>query len=193
MGETAERLLSVDEFLAWDDGTDQRYQLLRGLVTMMAPPQAVHGALVARLASQLSAQLPRSCSSIIEAGIRPHTAATPTIRPIWPSPADRSSAARSMCASRYSWSRSSRRRPRPPTAFSSSTTTGLIPSIADILFVSSQRARSSTGIVRATCGRSRPRAGRADRVDVIGHRDRPRRALRRSAAHPARRRAPAPR
>ena len=71
MGETAERLLSVDEFLAWDDGTDTRYQLLRGLVTMMAPPQAVHGALVARLAGQLSAQLPRSCSSITEAGIRP--------------------------------------------------------------------------------------------------------------------------
>lgn len=73
MGETAERLLSVHEFLAWDDGADMRYQLLRGLVTMMAPPQAVHGALVARLASQLSSRLPRPCSSITEAGIKqPH-------------------------------------------------------------------------------------------------------------------------
>jgi Uma2 family endonuclease len=71
MGETAERPLSVDEFLAWDDGTDRRYQLLRGSVTMMAPPQAVHGALVVRLAGQLSARLPRSCSAVTEAGIRP--------------------------------------------------------------------------------------------------------------------------
>ena len=71
MGETAGRLLTVDEFLAWDDGTDRRHQLLRGRVTIMAPAQAVHGALVARLAGQLALGLPRSCAAISEAGIRP--------------------------------------------------------------------------------------------------------------------------
>ncbi len=71
MGETAERLLSVDEFLAWDAGTDQRYQLLRGLVTMMAPPQAVHGRLVSRLDRLLGAKLPPRCEPSTEAGIKP--------------------------------------------------------------------------------------------------------------------------
>ena len=35
MGEAAARLLTVDEFLAWEtDGTDRRHQLLRGVVTV---------------------------------------------------------------------------------------------------------------------------------------------------------------
>lgn len=71
MGEAAARLLTVDEFLTWDDGTDRRHQLLHGVVTMMAPSQAVHGALVMRLGARLAAGLPRSCAAIIEAGIKP--------------------------------------------------------------------------------------------------------------------------
>lgn len=71
MAQTAERLLTVDEFLAWDDGTDRRYQLLRGVVTMMAPPQAVHGRLVSRLDRALGAQLRPPCEPLTEAGIKP--------------------------------------------------------------------------------------------------------------------------
>lgn len=71
MGEAAARLLTVDEFLTWDDGTDRRHQLLRGVVTMMAPPQAVHGALVMRLGARLAAALPRTCAAVTEAGIKP--------------------------------------------------------------------------------------------------------------------------
>lgn len=71
MGEAAARLMTVDEFLAWDDGTDRRHQLLRGVVTMMMPPQAVHGALVMRLGARLAAGLSRSCTAITEAGIKP--------------------------------------------------------------------------------------------------------------------------
>lgn len=71
MGETAERLWSVKEFLAWDDGTDRRYQLLRGVVTMMAPPQAIHGALVIRLGAAITNILPRRCTATGEAGIKP--------------------------------------------------------------------------------------------------------------------------
>ena len=71
MPEAAERLWTVDEFLAWDDGTDRRYQLLRGVVTMMAPPQTVHGRLVSRLDRQLGAGLRPPCEPITEAGIKP--------------------------------------------------------------------------------------------------------------------------
>jgi Uma2 family endonuclease len=71
MAETAERLLTVDEFLAWDDGTDRRYQLLRGAVTMMAPAQLAHGRLVSRLDRALGGQLHRPCEPITEAGIKP--------------------------------------------------------------------------------------------------------------------------
>lgn len=71
MAETAEQLLSFDEFLTWDDGTDRRYQLLRGVITMMAPAQVVHGALVIRLGTMLGARLLRGCSALSEAGIKP--------------------------------------------------------------------------------------------------------------------------
>lgn len=70
MAETAEQLLTLDEFLAWDDGTDRRYQLLRGVVTMMAPAQAVHGRLISRLDRLLGRKLRNGCEPIIEAGIK---------------------------------------------------------------------------------------------------------------------------
>lgn len=71
MGEIAERLVTVEEFLAWDDGTDRRYQLLRGAITMMAPAQVIHGNLVVRAGAQLQAKLRHGCSPISEAGIKP--------------------------------------------------------------------------------------------------------------------------
>jgi len=71
MGDPATRLLTVDEFLAWDDGTDHRYQLLNGVITMMAPPQAVHGRLVSRLNTALSNTLRAPCEPVVEAGIKP--------------------------------------------------------------------------------------------------------------------------
>lgn len=71
MGEIAERLLTVDEFLAWDDGSDRRYQLLRGAITMMAPAQVTHGQLVASLVEALAKHLKRPCRSTTEAGIKP--------------------------------------------------------------------------------------------------------------------------
>jgi Uma2 family endonuclease len=71
MPEAAERLWTVDEFLAWDDGTDRRYQLLRGVATMMAPPQAGHGALVIQLGALLRAGLRRPCTAVGQAGIKP--------------------------------------------------------------------------------------------------------------------------
>ena len=37
MAEPARRRMTLDEFLAWDDGTDRRYELWGGGVTAMAP------------------------------------------------------------------------------------------------------------------------------------------------------------
>jgi len=71
MAEAAERLITVDEFLALEDSSDTRTQLVRGVVTAMAPPQASHGELVVELGSRLRAQLPRPCRVVAEAGIKP--------------------------------------------------------------------------------------------------------------------------
>ena len=52
MAEPARRLWSLDEFLAFDDGSDTRYELFDGQIFAMAPTSDVHGALVARLHGQ---------------------------------------------------------------------------------------------------------------------------------------------
>ena len=40
MVETAEKLMTLAEFLDWDDGTDTRYELVRGKVVARAAPSA---------------------------------------------------------------------------------------------------------------------------------------------------------
>ena len=71
MSETAERLLTVDEFLAFEGEGDTRYQLVRGAVTAMAPAQLAHGRMVARLARLLGNQLRPPCEPITAAGLEP--------------------------------------------------------------------------------------------------------------------------
>ena len=36
MAEPAQRRMTVEEFLAWDDGTDRRYELVRGEVVAIS-------------------------------------------------------------------------------------------------------------------------------------------------------------
>ena len=43
MPETAEKRMSLAEFLEWDDGTDTRYELVGGQPVAMAPPSEAHG------------------------------------------------------------------------------------------------------------------------------------------------------
>jgi Uma2 family endonuclease len=69
MAEAAAKLMTVAEFLHWDDGTDRRYELVGGRPVMMAPPGRVHGVLVIRLGAQFRAQLPAFCQPQGEAGI----------------------------------------------------------------------------------------------------------------------------
>jgi Uma2 family endonuclease len=69
MAELARKLWTLDEFLAFDDGTDRRYELVRGEIVAMAPPSLVHGALTARLAVRISAGLRPPCDAFVEVGI----------------------------------------------------------------------------------------------------------------------------
>jgi Uma2 family endonuclease len=71
MAEPARRLWSLDEFLAFDDGSDTRYELFDGQIVAMAPASDVHGALVMRLGRRIGNALRSGCEVIAEAGIVP--------------------------------------------------------------------------------------------------------------------------
>jgi Uma2 family endonuclease len=45
--------MSLTEFLEWDDGTDTRYELVRGKVVAMALPSASHSVIVANVGATL--------------------------------------------------------------------------------------------------------------------------------------------
>jgi Uma2 family endonuclease len=71
MAELAEKLWTVDDFLAWDDGTDRRYELVDGHVVAMAPPSETHGTIVANLSGDLRNRLKPPCRVVGEAGVVP--------------------------------------------------------------------------------------------------------------------------
>ena len=77
MGELAIRPMNLAEFPRWEDGTDTRYELVRGFPVAMAPPAEAHRMLATRLAARIDAALAgrRPCNAQIEAGvIRPDRA-----------------------------------------------------------------------------------------------------------------------
>lgn len=49
--------MTADEFIAWDDGTDTRYQLIDGIVRAMSPASTTHGTIQADLARRISNHL----------------------------------------------------------------------------------------------------------------------------------------
>jgi len=71
MAEPAEKRWTVEEFLAWDDGTDRRYELVDGRIVAMAPPSEAHGTIVANLAAELRNRLRPPCRVVGEAGVVP--------------------------------------------------------------------------------------------------------------------------
>jgi Uma2 family endonuclease len=71
VAQPARRPWTLDEFLAFDDGTDTRYELFDGQIVTMAPASDVHGALVMRLARRIGNALRPECEVIGEAGIVP--------------------------------------------------------------------------------------------------------------------------
>ena len=72
MADQALKLMTVDEFLAWDDGTDTRYELADGVVRAMAPPAGSHRTIVGSSSGILYIALGnrRPCRGEVEAGLR---------------------------------------------------------------------------------------------------------------------------
>jgi Uma2 family endonuclease len=70
MADAAERLMTVAEFLVWDDGTDTRYELIDGRPVAMAPVVPAHSVIVANLSHELRASLAHPCYVGNEAGVR---------------------------------------------------------------------------------------------------------------------------
>ena len=62
--------MTVEEFLAWDDGTDVRYELVGGEVFAMTPPSPAHGMVAFNLGGEISARLKPPCKGVTEAGVR---------------------------------------------------------------------------------------------------------------------------
>ncbi len=69
MASAAPKRMTLAEFLAWDDGTDRRYELLDGMPVMVAPNLEVHGELALALGAEIRARLRQPCRVISEAGI----------------------------------------------------------------------------------------------------------------------------
>ena len=57
MGDAVQRVMSVEDFLSWDDGTDTTYELHEGRVVAMAPPGRFHRILAGAMAGRIAAAL----------------------------------------------------------------------------------------------------------------------------------------
>jgi Uma2 family endonuclease len=64
--------MTADEFLAWDDGTDTRYELVDGEIVAMAPPSDPHGTIAVNAGVEIAnrLRLREPCRAVGEAGIR---------------------------------------------------------------------------------------------------------------------------
>jgi Uma2 family endonuclease len=71
MARAADELWTLEEFLAFDDGTDTSYQLFEGRIVAMNPRLRGHGALVARLITIVADQLKPPCEACAGSGIIP--------------------------------------------------------------------------------------------------------------------------
>jgi Uma2 family endonuclease len=69
MAETAEKRMTVAEFREWDDGTDTRYELVRGKVVAMAPPSARHSVIASKIGAALEGGLKQPCYVGMNAGV----------------------------------------------------------------------------------------------------------------------------
>jgi Uma2 family endonuclease len=65
------RRMTIEEFLAWDDGTDTRYELERGVPVAMNPPMAPHARIAINLGTMMERMLARRrpCRALAGAGV----------------------------------------------------------------------------------------------------------------------------
>jgi Uma2 family endonuclease len=69
MAKAAPKHWTIQDFLAWDDGTDRRHELVAGEIFAMAPPSEVHGTVVINLGAAIRGRLRPPCRVVAEAGI----------------------------------------------------------------------------------------------------------------------------
>ena len=122
MAHVADKLWTLEEFLAFDDGTDTSYELFEGRIVAMNPPLRGHAALVGRLVRIIGNRLKPPFEVYAEAGIIPvnrrHSWYKADLIVTCTPATTRTSSSPSRC----SWSMSSRPRPAPPTSSASSRT-----------------------------------------------------------------------
>jgi Uma2 family endonuclease len=70
MAQPAKQPWTVEEFLAWEDGTDRRHELVGGEIVAMAPPSEAHAAIVSNLTMRIGSQLRPPCRVLGEFGVR---------------------------------------------------------------------------------------------------------------------------
>jgi Uma2 family endonuclease len=71
MARPAHNLWTLEEFLAFDDGSDTHYELFDGQIVSMTPPARAHVILTGRLARIIGSALQPPCEVGMEAGIVP--------------------------------------------------------------------------------------------------------------------------
>jgi Uma2 family endonuclease len=69
MADAAEKRMTLAEFLEWDDGTDQRYELVSGRVVAMAPVSPNDSIIASKIVGALENSLKPPCYVGIEAGV----------------------------------------------------------------------------------------------------------------------------
>lgn len=69
MAEPGRRRMTVEEFLAFEDGTDTRYELVGGELVAMAAASPAHGALIVNAAAVLRSTLPPGCRAMSQVAV----------------------------------------------------------------------------------------------------------------------------
>jgi Uma2 family endonuclease len=69
MATPSPHLMGLPEFLGWDDGTDRRYELIRGRPVAMAPPSGAHAVIVINTGAALRQGVRLPCYVAAEAGV----------------------------------------------------------------------------------------------------------------------------
>ncbi len=69
MADPARKLMTVAEFLDWDDGTDRHHELVVGEILAMAFPSEAHGVIAASIVAEIRGVLRPPCRVVIQAGV----------------------------------------------------------------------------------------------------------------------------
>lgn len=64
MAEPSRRRMTVEDFLAFEDGTDTRHELVGGELVAMAAASPTHGALIVNAAAILRSLVPAGCRAM---------------------------------------------------------------------------------------------------------------------------------